>query len=366
MAARAVFDIRDASGSGTLLFVESGSGRLLRAEPFQASPDGRVLAPGAFGLALPEDCILSLPLGMLDFRVLTLPMEDRARIREVLPFEMDGLVLGPPDALAMDAVVLGPAPADGGTRVLVAYTDRARLASMLAGFHAAGADPQVVTCIELARVLASAPADIAEALSRASDVLTDEERAAAAEAEDRSPVINLRRGSLAGTREADRLRRTLSITAGLFALCCLLLSGAFWMETSIARTEAARAEDAVVSAYMTAFPGAERPASASGLGFKLKARMAELREQDAFYQSAPVLDVLMSLRQTRPDGLTYSEVQVDPAQAQLRGEARSMSDVEEARAALAEAFDSVRIDETGQKASGLMGFTITVGARRPR
>jgi hypothetical protein len=282
---------------------------------------------------------------------------------------MDGLVLGPPDALAMDAVVLGPAPADGGTRVLVAYTDRARLGSMLAGFRDAGADPQVVTCIELARVLASAPPDgIAEALARASaaSALTDEERAETAAAEDRSPTINLRRGSLAGTREADRLRRTLSITAGLFALCCLLLSGAFWIETSIARTGAARAEETVISAYMTAFPGAERPASASGLGFKLKARMAELRERDAFYRSAPVLDVLMSLRQTRPDGLTYSEVQVDPAQAQLRGEARSMSDVEEARAALAGLFDGVRIDETGQKASGLMGFTITIGARRPR
>src|SRR4030043_1244089 len=49
-----------------------------------------------------EDAYLSLPISSLNFRVIDLPFSGKDKIREVLPFELDGMVLGGSDKVVFD------------------------------------------------------------------------------------------------------------------------------------------------------------------------------------------------------------------------------------------------------------------------
>src|SRR5208282_1575967 len=54
-----------------------------------------------------DESYLSLPLSLLNFRVLELPFSDMKQIMEVLPFELEAMILGGSSGVAFDAYPLG-------------------------------------------------------------------------------------------------------------------------------------------------------------------------------------------------------------------------------------------------------------------
>ncbi|GAB4389213.1 MAG: hypothetical protein Kow0025_13170 [Thermodesulfovibrionales bacterium] len=357
MALKAVIDLAEPAGGRVFLY-EKGSGRLVESVPF-AFAEGRGLAVEG---ALPggiEESALSLPAGMLDFRVLDLSLDDMEKIRQVLPFELEGLILGDPDEFVFDAVSLGEAP-EGGRRVLAVYLAKSALRGLLAGLAGAGLDPRAVTSLDLGGALAShgGDADALSGLLLKGRVVEEDYRAEAARRESESPSVNLRRGEFAYAGETERTKKSLRLTAALFAALMLVAAGNFALKAYFTHKDMGRVEGMVLSAYGEIFPG-EKPASAAGLSYKVKSKMKEMEGQAAFVSGVSPLEFLLELQRRKVPGLVFTEVTVGPEAVSLKGEAPSLGQVEELKARLAGLLTEVNISDTGRSARDRVLFTIT-------
>ncbi len=89
-----------------------------------------------------ENAYLSLPVSGLNFRVIDLPFSDKDRVREVLPFELDGIILGGTDRVIFDCVVLGSS--DDKYQVLAVYIEKDSIREILARLKSFNLDPVFV------------------------------------------------------------------------------------------------------------------------------------------------------------------------------------------------------------------------------
>ncbi|NLH49585.1 MAG: pilus assembly protein PilM [Myxococcales bacterium] len=85
----------------------------------------------------------SLPGTRATTRILTLPFENRRRIEQILPFELENQVPFDLDEMHLSFEVLGKDP-DGGFRVLVALTPKPEVAMFLRHVSQAGVDPRLL------------------------------------------------------------------------------------------------------------------------------------------------------------------------------------------------------------------------------
>jgi hypothetical protein len=98
-----------------------------------------------------EKVYLSLPVNMLNFRVLELPFSGGERIRGVLPFELDGMTLGGADKVVYDHIIINSS--DGKSQVLAVYIEKNIIRDILAKLKANNRDPVFITCLELRSIL---------------------------------------------------------------------------------------------------------------------------------------------------------------------------------------------------------------------
>lgn len=357
MALRALIDLADRSGGRVYVF-EKGGGRQVESLPFSLAEGREFRLEGTLPREV-EHCVLSLPLEMLDFRVLDLKLDDMEKIRQVLPFELEGLVLGNPEDFVFDAVALGDAP-EGGKKVLAVYVAKPALGGLLAGLAGLGLDPAAVTSLDLGAALASWHGDV-EGLSGlllGDRLVEDEYRPDAARREMDGPTVNLRRGEFAYAGEAERVKRSLRLTAVIFAALMLVLAGDFALRAYTTQRDISRVESRILSAYAEIFPG-EKPRSAAGLSYKIKSRLREMEAKAASVRGVSPLEFLLELQQRKVPGLVYTEVLLSREAVSLKGEAPSLGEVEELKTRLQGLLTEVNISETGRSAGDRVLFTIT-------
>jgi hypothetical protein len=359
MAAKAVFDLAGESGGQVYIF-ERGDGRLRERLPFDLAEGRQFRIQGLPG-DIEESC-LSLPLGMLDFRVLELELEDIDKIRAVLPFELEGIILGDPAEVVYDAKVLGSA--NGKQKVLAVYANKAQLRSLLEGLRALDVDPRSVTSIDLASALQSYRS-VGELSSMLLEhrVQEEEMRLQGALAEATHSTVNLRMGEFSYAGESEKVRRSLRFTAAAFALVMLLVAGDFGLKTYVLNKEARGVESGILSVYGEIFPG-ENPASAAGLTYKIKSRLREMQDQADFVSGVAPLDFLLELERRKVSGLVYTEITLAREGISLKGEASALGQVEEAKAKLEGILSDVTISDTGRSARDKILFTITAKGRK--
>lgn len=356
MSVTAFFDIT--GGGGRAYIFESG---VLRENfPFELSEDQkfhvRELPPDI------EDAYLGLPLEMLDFRVLELPLSEPERVREVLPFELEDIILGGAEGAVIDAVVF-PAASGEKHRVLAVYTGKEALRALLLRLGELGLDPRAVTSLELAGVVGKARngGEVGSLLVEGAS-MDEPERADLALSEIQAPTINLRRGELAFMKDVEWAKRSMRFAALALMALLLVLAGDVGLRTAKVKKEAAFHEGRVLQSYKEMFPE-EKPAQAKGLPFKARARVKEARDLDAFMRGVSPLGFLMKLQEKRQPSVVYSDITLDREFVVLKGEAPSLSDVEKARAVLEGFLSEVKISETGQSVKGGVSFTITAKER---
>lgn len=352
LAVTAFFDIT--GNNGRLYVFEDGA--LREGIPFELSEDQRF-----FTGELPEDIgevLVSLPLEMLDFRMLELPISEPARVREVLPFELDGLILGGAEGVVVDALVLKE-PRGEKHRVLAVFVEREKIRALLGRLSELGLDPRAITSLELAHAvkISSGTEELGSMLLEPS-TLAESERPAAALAELSDLTINLRRGEFAYTRDIEKTRRSLMLTALALVLLLLLFAGDLGLRTLKLGKQTAVLESEIVSLYSGMFPG-EKPKSARGLAYKAKALLKEARGKEAQLKGLYPLEFLMSLQEARPPEVVFTDITLDREFVSLKGEARTLSDVQKAKAALEGFLSEVKISETGQSVKEKVSFTIS-------
>ncbi len=299
---------------------------------------------------------VSLPLELLNFRVLDLGLTDLEKVRQVLPYELQGIMLGDPQDAAIDARIMG-------RKVLAVYVEKSKIRKLLAALASKGMDPRFVTSIDLGALLRSN--ESADEFVRnigqniGAPVLTGEnERVEGARREIEGVSVNFRRGELAYRKDTEMTRRALKLAASLLTVLVLLLSADMAVRTLDAKREIARVEADIIKTYSDIFPG-RKAGAAAGLAYKMRSELAALKERDRTLRGVSMLDFLMEIQRFRSPDFAISSITLDAEGVVMKGEAASLSAIQNLKGSLAELLSDVAISGTGQTAEGRQAFTIT-------
>jgi hypothetical protein len=302
---------------------------------------------------------LSLPLGLLDFRILELPFSDSRKLHELLPFEIDGLILGGSEKVVFDAVVLGKK--NGNYRVLVAYIAKDTLRTILEELKAAGLDPAVVTCLELSHIISVAPDGRIADLLISPLSMTADDRMNAALKELGQPTLNLRRGEFAYTVDAEKNRKSLRTAVVLAALLLAVFLSDMTMTIFSLKRENAQLKADIREIYHSLFPSETK---ISDELYQLKAHLKELNERESSFVGVSPLDTLLGLSRFGRPGLSLSEITMDRESIVLKGECLSLSDAQKYADALGGGFSDVVISDTKPSAQNRILFTIAAKVKK--
>ncbi len=308
-----------------------------------------------------DDAYLSLPLSLLNFRLIELPFSDVKKIREVIPFEMEGLILGDPKDFVFDARPVRQK--DSGFEVLVAYLAKDVLRKILGGLRSAGLDPRVATSLELKHVLDSSASgeEIMTALLKP-DPLSGNDRASRIAEEVAHATIDLRRDEFAFTADKEKMTGSLKVAATLG----LLLFFMFLSDTALTiistKSENRSLRDEIRRTYQGMFPGDKRVTDEI---YQTKSHLKELREKENAYVGISPLRLLLDLTRVAGPGATFSEVTADRELIALKGECPSLSDAQRIKAQLEEFLVGVTISETKPSSQNRTQFTIVAKGLKP-
>ena len=301
-----------------------------------------------------DETYLSLPLGLLNFRIVELPFSDMRKVTELLPFELDGLILGGSGDIVFDVCLLGSE--NGRSKVLVAYLRKEVLRAVLNNLKSYGFDPRAVLSLELGQAVAAASKE-----GFANNLLTpvpleNDERIGIAVRELKKPTMDFRKGEFAHTADADKVKKSLRITAALAVLLLLLFLADTTMNIISARRENQDLRDDIRKTYQAMFPGEKKITSET---YQLKAHLKELKDKEGSFVGVSPLETLRALTRISGPGVSLSEISIEKDIIILKGECPSLSDTQKIKSELEDILTSVSISDTKPSSGNKTLFTIT-------
>lgn len=301
-----------------------------------------------------ENAYLSLPLNSLNFRVIDLPFSDKDRIREVLPFELDGMILGGSEKVVFDDIIVGKS--DNTYQVLAVFLDKKNIREILEKLKSQNIDPVFITSLELKTLVKDF--NLTKLLSPLP--LEDKERIALAVEEIKNPTINLRRNEFSYTRDVEKTRKSLKLTAVLCTMIVLVIAGDILFRILSSKQETAFLRNEIRKSYLELFP--EEKNIMNEL-HQLKAHIKELKGREGVFIGVKPLNVLSELAQIEKEDARFNEVTIDRGKLTFRGEAGSLSAVQQLQEKLGKYFDEVSISDSKASVQGATLFTITAKER---
>jgi len=302
-----------------------------------------------------QDIYLSLPASMLNFRVLELPFSDRERIRGVLPFELDGMILGGSDKVVYDHVIISSS--EGKSQVLAVYVEKTIIRDILSKLKTNNADPVFITCLELRHILKDFSPD--KLLSFQS--LDDRSRAALAGEEIRKPTIDLRKDEFAFTRDVEQTKKSLRVTAALLMAIVFVISAGLLLRITTTKSEIRSVKNEMRKRYQEMFPQEKNIMNEL---YQLKSHMKEMRNREDVLIGVKPLDTLLKLSKLDRQSVVFHEITTDRNSLTVRGDAPSLSDVQQIKDKMGNLFDDVAIADSKSSAEGKMSFTITAKEKK--
>jgi type II secretory pathway component PulL len=301
---------------------------------------------------------LSLPVKLLNFRVLRLPFSDREKLLKVVPFELEGLMLEGPENVVFDVTVLGPA--GDAFDVLVTYVEKGLLRELLDKLSPVGIDPQVVTSIELQTGVKEGTEGIALKLIDGRSP-APEERMAAAKNELLNHTINLRTGTFSYTKDAEKVEKRVKVTSALLIALALIINAYLIFGMVIVKREVSAVKGQMRSTYSALFPAEKNVADEL---YQLKAHIKEMKEKgDALIGIHP-LQFLLDLAQKNLQGVAFSEIALDRDIITAKGESASMDDIDKVKTRLSEFLTDVTVSDIKPSAGGKTFFTVIARGRK--
>jgi type II secretory pathway component PulL len=302
-----------------------------------------------------ESAYVSLPAAWFNFRIIELPFSDKDKIRETLPFELDSVILGGSKAVIFDNVIVGKS--DNAVQVLAVYIEKDLLKKVLNALRSNGIEPVYVACLELRKKLTDFT--LPELLTPV--LLEEKERIALAGEEIKKPAINVRRGEFAYTRDIERTKKSLRVTAVLLVFIVLLLSADVLLKILSLRQESAAIKNEIRKQYMEMFPGEKKIVNEL---YQLKSHLKELQEKEDVFIGVDTLGLLLNLSQLEREGVVFNEIMEDKNAITLKGEAVSLSLIQQFKQKLDSLYNDVTIADSKSSAHGNMIFTITARGKR--
>ncbi|MGO9016025.1 MAG: hypothetical protein ACLQF0_13730 [Dissulfurispiraceae bacterium] len=309
-----------------------------------------------------ETSYVSVPLNMLSFRTIELPFSDMKRVREVLPFELDNLILGGSGVIVFDARILKER--EGTYKFLAVCMMKDSLSKLLDGFRRKGIDIKTVTSIDLVSAFDafSSEDEIADLLMHQSPgSLSAEDRIAVAAHEMAAPAIDLRRGEFTYKGDTEKARKSLKYTLVFGVLLILLLVSDLLLNGIAMKKESLSIDDGIRKSYTDMFPGEKNITSEI---YQLKAHLRELKGKEPLFAGISPLQFLLDLTASGKNGFSFNDIDIDNSRIILKGECRTLSDVQTLRNSLAAFLTDVAISDTKPLAQGRTAFTITAKGLR--
>jgi type II secretory pathway component PulL len=301
-----------------------------------------------------DEAYLSLPLHILNFRLVELPFSDKKKVLELLPFELDGIILDGSGSVVFDACLIGNE--NDMSTVLVAYIRKEILAGLLAKFRSRGIDPRVVLSLETRHLIEHASvADFADQILTPL-TFSDEDRIETAAKEMQNPTVDFRKAEFIYTADTVRLKKSLRITAVFAALILILFITQSTLSIMSSGKEIRAIKEERRKAYQAIFPGEKKITSES---YQLKAHLKGLKEKEILFLGTSPLQVLLKLAKASSPGASLNEITVERDIIILKGECASLSDVQEIKNRFDEFLIGSSITDTKPASENKISFTIT-------
>jgi len=292
---------------------------------------------------------ISLPLNLLNFRVLELPFHDKSRINEILRFDLEGIILDDISNIIFDSVILDRV--EDRYKVLVIFIEKQRLRSILTKLNAKGIDPFCITSIEVRNIVKDF--DIDKILNPIS--LKNEERIDIAKEELKAPTINLRKDEFVFKREFEKEKKAFKVSIILLILLFSLNLINFFINFMAITRESKVIKNDIRKMYQGLFPQENNIFNEI---YQIKSHIRELEEKENVFVSVSPLEILIELSRLKRNGLVVSELAVEKNNIIIKGESHSLSIIKDFRDGLNKIYRDVNISDSKELVQEKMAFTI--------
>ncbi|HDH52930.1 MAG TPA: hypothetical protein ENH24_00405, partial [Nitrospirae bacterium] len=271
-----------------------------------------------------ENIYLSIPLDLLTLREQDFPFSDKNKIRDTIPYELEGVLLGNTGDYSIDHIVTGQI--DNGSRVLAVCIEKTKLQEIIDLLSSAGLDPKVITSLDL-RLSGGKIESLLEETTSSAEI-----RAEAAGKEILNPLLNLRQDEQAYTGDIEKLKKKLRVTALLALILLLILGAAAALRLTTAQKEHELLTKQMHAIYRTVFPEDKKIIDVER---QFSGNLKKLKGKKAALGGIPVLDILRNIALHKHKNITLREFSADGKNIIIKGTAKSFEDVESLKNSLA-------------------------------
>ena len=314
----------------------------------------------SFLSSFPKDGIervyLSLPSKYLTLRQLHFPFSDRDKIKDVIPYELEGILLGDIDNYSIDYIIEESTDRDinqtapaGGSHVLAVCMEKEKLREIIELFLSAGIDPVVITSLEL-RVFSKNIKMFFEGAE-----ITEDLRTEAAKEELSSPSVNLRQNELAYTGDIERIKKSLRLTSVLIILLLVIFGAGLTLKLISLRKDNEMLKKEINTIYRKAFPADSKIVDPAR---QFKGNLNLLSEKKKILSGIPAADILLNIANQANRNITLNEFSVDGEKILIKGTAPTFEKADEFRNALSKSFDEVKAIDSKSSPDNKITFSI--------
>lgn len=298
---------------------------------------------------------VSVPLELLNFRIINLPYSDKEKLRKVIPFELENLTMINPHEIVFETVILSDT--GSGFDVLVVYAGKSTLDTLIGKLALKNIDPRIITSSDLHEVIhtGTTGGSIAAYLANLDKPLEFDRVGAAAE-ELSTPTINLRTGPLAYTKDITRMRRNLRKTAILGILLAVVINTNVIFNLAMTKNEISSRKRDIRNMYTALFPQEKRIVDEL---YQMKSHIREMKEKSDALTGVNPLRFLLEISQKPVEGIIYSEIQLEKGFIKMKAEATSMEAIDRVRTNISEYLSDVSVSDVKPVPNGRIFFTVT-------
>lgn len=337
--------------------------------PVEGRLNNSVLIP----LAKPgiERIHLSIPVNLLTIRELSFPFSNKNKIKDTIPYELEGMVLGDVSEYSIDYIIKdlsapvdSSAPVDlsapvdssaladksaSGSQVLAVCIEKTKLREILDLFSSAGLEPVSVTSIDLRFSVKNIEMLFESAL------LGEKIRAEAAREDIANPLINLRQNEFAYKGDIDRIKSSLRFTAVLASVLLLLLGLDLTLKLISLKNENNLLTNEINTLYLKTFPDEKKIVDAIR---QFKGNFNVIRGKKAVLGGVPVLDAMLNIADLKNRNITLNEFSADEEKIIIKGSAASFENVDAFKNTLASSFKEIKIMDSEASPDKKIRFSI--------
>lgn len=308
--------------------------------------------------AVPADIAefyVSVPVELLNFRIINLPYSDKEILRKVIPLELENLTMVNPQDIVFETVLLNGT----GSKfdVLVVYAGKSSLDDLIGKLALKNIDPRIITSIDLRKIIQAGTAGEPISAGHLANLGRPVEfnRVSAAGEELSTPTINLRTGSLAYTKDIAKIRRNLKKTAILGILLAIVINAGIVFNLVMTKKEISSHKKEIRNMYTSLFPDEKKIADEL---YQMKSHISGMKEKSDALTGVNPLNFLLEISQKPAEGITYSEIQLEKGFIKMMAEATSMEAVDRERRRLSEYLSDVSVSNVKPVSNGRIFFTV--------